>query len=308
MTIIHAPASFAVSVVIPTLNASRTIAAQLDALSRQVEAPDFEVVIADNGSSDATLSTASAFEDRISLRIVDASGTKGASYARNVGARNSTAPVLAFLDADDVAAPGWLGAMHEAATSYPGALLFGQLDYKELNSERVLAAYRYSAPAPCSVSSSRPAVRDIDPFSVTLPGGNFAIPADVWRSLDGMRVDFPYGAEDAELGFRAAENGFRTFAVPGAVVHCRLRGEARSIFSQQRAWARARARLAASEPRERLGSPGVKSSFAVVAKSVATGIPRAIATRSVGALANDMGISVGRLEGALAAKAQRYRR
>ena len=305
MTNIHTRPDFAVSVVIPTLDASRTIAAQLGALSEQSTAPAFEVVIADNGSSDDTLTVAATFMDRLNLRLVDASGTRGASYARNVGALNATAPVLAFLDADDVAAPGWLAAMHDVATSHPEAVLFGHLDYRELNDERLIRAYRYSVTDPRPRQGESSTIREIDPFIQTLPGGNFAVSAETWADLGGMRIDFPYGAEDAEFGFRASEQGIRTLAVPGAVVHCRLRGNARAIFAQQRSWARARARLAASEPRTGFGPPSVKSSLAVLIKSIFIGVPASVARLDIGPLANDLGISAGRLEGALFARASR---
>lgn len=289
-----------VSVVIPTLNAERTIAAQLEALAAQSSALNFEVVIADNGSIDATLSVAESFQDRLDIRVLDAAGTRGASYARNVGALNALAPILMFLDADDVASPGWVYNLYGAAESFPGTVLIGTLDYGVLNSEGILAAYGYLDRGSPMGDEPASEAHEVDPFSQTLPGGNFAIHKEDWVRLGGMREDYPYGAEDADLGFRASANGYRVLAVPGAVVHCRLRGEPWAIFTQQRAWARARARLAASEPRTGFGLPGVRSSMAILAKSSLRELPRAIRHRDTRALANNLGISVGRVEGALA--------
>ncbi|HEY2642401.1 MAG TPA: glycosyltransferase family A protein, partial [Galbitalea sp.] len=91
---------------------------QLEALAAQEFAGSWEVVVADNGSTDDTV--ARALEHAASLpdlRVVDASQHRGASHARNVGAGAAKAPFLIFLDADDAAQPGWLPAMAEAARS-----------------------------------------------------------------------------------------------------------------------------------------------------------------------------------------------
>ena len=46
---------------------------QLESLTRQRDAPPFEVVIADNGSADGTLGVAIRFAERLALKIVGAS-------------------------------------------------------------------------------------------------------------------------------------------------------------------------------------------------------------------------------------------
>jgi GT2 family glycosyltransferase len=45
------------------------------------------------------------------VRVVDNTGTRGASGTRNAGAAAATTPLLAFLDDDAVAAPGWLARL-----------------------------------------------------------------------------------------------------------------------------------------------------------------------------------------------------
>src|SRR5436190_10421104 len=107
-----------VSVVIPVRNAARLLADQLYALAAQDYDGHWEVVVADNGSSDGSAAVARRLARRLpSLRVVDASGRRGVGPARNAGAAAAGGDLLAFCDADNVADRGWLGEIVRAATS-----------------------------------------------------------------------------------------------------------------------------------------------------------------------------------------------
>ena len=86
----------ALSVILPCFNASATIGHQLDALTAQRWDKRWEVIVADNGSTDASRTVAESYKDRLDLRVVDASDRKGASHARNVGASAARVPRLRF--------------------------------------------------------------------------------------------------------------------------------------------------------------------------------------------------------------------
>ena len=97
----------AVSVVIPARNAARTLDAQLQALAAQRFPAEWEVLVSDNGSTDATRAVAVEWAGRIPLlRVIDASARPGASAARNLGAAAAHGELLLFCDADDVVADG----------------------------------------------------------------------------------------------------------------------------------------------------------------------------------------------------------
>lgn len=102
------------SVVVPALNAAASIAVQLEALAGQEWSRPWEVVVADNGSTDDTVAVARRFTDRIpGLRVVDASRKRGAAHARNVGVRAAAGAAVAFCDADDEVGAGWVAAVGE---------------------------------------------------------------------------------------------------------------------------------------------------------------------------------------------------
>jgi glycosyltransferase involved in cell wall biosynthesis len=102
-------------VVIAAFNAERTLGAQLDALSRQAVTFHWEVLVCDNGSTDATADLVRSWVGKgIDVVLVDASARRGPAAARNEGARRARAALLAFCDADDVVADDWVASMHAA--------------------------------------------------------------------------------------------------------------------------------------------------------------------------------------------------
>jgi glycosyltransferase involved in cell wall biosynthesis len=120
-----------VSVVIPARNARRTLGAQLEALRAQDYAGPWELVVADNGSTDGTADLASAWAHTLPLRVVDASLRRGASFARNRGWRSALGDLMAFCDADDVVSSGWLSRLTEAAEE--ADLVGGPYEFRRLN-------------------------------------------------------------------------------------------------------------------------------------------------------------------------------
>ncbi len=81
----------AVAIVVPTLNEADRIGAALDQLRRDF--PDCELVVTDGGSSDATAALAAGY-----ARVLHS--PPGRAIQMNVGAADTTAPVLWFVHAD----------------------------------------------------------------------------------------------------------------------------------------------------------------------------------------------------------------
>jgi len=93
-----------ISVVVPAYNCERTIGRALRSALEQRPAPD-EIVVVDDGSTDATAATAEACGPRV--RVIRQSNA-GAPAARNRGIAETTGHLIAFLDADDEWLPGRL--------------------------------------------------------------------------------------------------------------------------------------------------------------------------------------------------------
>ena len=93
-----------VSVVMPAYNAARTIAAALESVLAQTH-PNWEVIVVDDGSTDATGELARRFAARDARIKVVSQRNGGESAARNTGVGLASYDWLHFLDADDWIAP-----------------------------------------------------------------------------------------------------------------------------------------------------------------------------------------------------------
>jgi glycosyltransferase involved in cell wall biosynthesis len=96
-----------VSVVIPVRNGEHLLPGCLDALAEQDSPPPFEVVVVDNGSTDATARVAQRHP--IGARVVTET-ERGPYAARNTGIAHSTGEIVALTDCDCLPEPRWLPA------------------------------------------------------------------------------------------------------------------------------------------------------------------------------------------------------
>ena len=102
----------AVSVVVPTYHRPALLAGAVESLLRQhVDGRSFEIVIAvsDAGATE-DLAVARRLAEDPRVRMVVAQRL-GPAAARNAGIVSARAPLIAFMDDDCVARPGWLAAM-----------------------------------------------------------------------------------------------------------------------------------------------------------------------------------------------------
>lgn len=107
------------SIIIPSYNRAQMLKRAINSVLSQ-EFTDYELIVVDDGSTDATAEVISIYSDRIkSLRQEN----RGVSAARNTGIRHSSAPWILFLDSDDEFLPGKLYAHYEFIKIHPSILL-----------------------------------------------------------------------------------------------------------------------------------------------------------------------------------------
>jgi glycosyltransferase involved in cell wall biosynthesis len=99
-----------VSVIIPVFNGEKYIRCAIDSVLEQDYQP-IEIIVIDDGSSDATLDILRDLGNEISIYQQP---NKGSAAARNLGIRMAKGSYIAFLDADDYWFPGKIRAQMKA--------------------------------------------------------------------------------------------------------------------------------------------------------------------------------------------------
>ncbi len=160
---VHARAD-AVAVIIPAHDAEAYIAQSIGSVLEQGHLPSNdtpEIVVVDDGSTDATADLVRGLIDQFPhrIRLVRASA-RNAATARNIGALATDADRLMFLDADDVIAPGTIEALTAALRTAPDGLALGPW----FRLEPIDGQWRTAPP------SCRPRLPDDDPLAAWLTG------------------------------------------------------------------------------------------------------------------------------------------
>ena len=249
-----------VSVIIPVRDGAATLVEQLDALRSQDHDGPWELVLADNGSTDATVSM---FRDVVGraeragtapwtdARVVVAADRRGPAHARNAGAADARGDLWCFCDADDVVDRAWLGELVRVAADHH--LVAGRLDLDALNAPRT----RSWRPTPATASRTAAAF---------VPSGNMAIWAETFVALGGFTEDLRTN-EDVELSERARDEGAAFGFAPDAVVHYRLRSTLRGVAGQSYRNGRSVVQTAAgrgSVPPVRISAVGRRLGWSIV--------------------------------------------
>jgi glycosyltransferase involved in cell wall biosynthesis len=107
-----------VSVIIPAYNAEACLARCVGSALSQEPRPQ-EVIVINDGSTDATGEAARAFGDRV---VYLEQGNAGQGAARNAGLEVARGRFVAFLDADDYWLPGFLSTCLEFLSEHPEAV------------------------------------------------------------------------------------------------------------------------------------------------------------------------------------------
>ena len=210
------------SVVIPARNGASTLAVQLDALAAS-EPPgvSFEVVVADNGSTDDTAEVARAYADRLPIRVIDAGRSPGINVARNDGVAAALGQWILLCDADDEADRDWLRTMCSGFVEGHN-LLGGVIDYSRLNSPEV-QAWRGATKARVVAHLG------YLPFA---HGANLGFSRHVFDTIGGFDERFVGGGDDVDFCWRGQLAGFTLHEVPASVMHYRLRPTLGDLWRQ----------------------------------------------------------------------------
>ncbi len=212
-----------VSVVIAARNVADTIDEQLAALRDQNYPGPVEIIVADNGSTDATCARVRAWSDAFAqLRIVDASATPGAAYARNVGIAAAVNELVVTCDADDIVDSRWMGK------------LVGALADHDLVTGGVVPWDGGPLPeAPRPFTMSRAGFG----FLPILSTGCLGLRRSVWDALGRFDEQLPT-CEDVDFAWRAQLRGYTLALRSDAFIYYRVTDEPFASFRKAYAYGR----------------------------------------------------------------------
>lgn len=232
-----------VSVVIPAYNSARTLPACLQSVC-QLNYPDYEVILVDDGSTDATPELVRQFPQ---VRYVRLPANVGLSAARNTGIAAATGEIVAFTDADCRVDEDWLFYLVSTLETGGFAAVGGPNLFPPDDSP-VAAAVMAAPGGPRHVLLT-------DREAEHVPGCNMAFYKWVFERVGAFDPAFRRAGDDVDICWRLQKAGFRIGFSPGAVVWHYRRATLRAYLAQQFGYGRAESSLARKHP-DRFGFLG----------------------------------------------------
>jgi glycosyltransferase involved in cell wall biosynthesis len=133
-----------VSVVIPTYNCAAFLPIAIESVLAQTYR-DFEIIVVDDGSTDATSEVIAPYLDRVQFIMQE---NKGVAAARNTGIRASRGEFIAWLDADDTWLPDKLTLQLPRFADPEVLIAYSDLSVR-YSDGRVLSSYLAGRPLAC---------------------------------------------------------------------------------------------------------------------------------------------------------------
>ncbi|HEY9907455.1 MAG TPA: glycosyltransferase, partial [Thermosynechococcaceae cyanobacterium] len=219
-----------ISVAVCSHNGAGTIRDTLETL-QQLEYPDYEVIVVDDGSSNGVAEIAKEYD----VRLIIHAKNQGLSSARNTALEAATGDIVAYIDDDAYPDPHWL-------TYLAHAFLKG--DYAGVGGPNIpppgdglIADCIANAPGgPIHVLLS-------DREAEHIPGCNMAYWKSHLQAVGGFDPRFRAAGDDVDICWRLQEQGWKIGFSPAAVVWHHRRNSIMMYWRQQKGYGKAEALL-----------------------------------------------------------------
>lgn len=202
------------SIVVPVYNQAGLLRRALESIRRQ-ETSGYELIVVDDGSPDDSAAVAREYADRVLVNPQNV----GPARTRNRGIRESAGEVVAFLDSDCEAQPGWLSGL-QGALEEPGVdvVMGGVWIPPSTFLGDSISALGF--PAGGSLGFEKVWHVSPDGFTEHISSCNFAVRRRIFEQHGLFDESFPLaGGEDSELSYRYSRAGVRIRYCAEARVH-----------------------------------------------------------------------------------------
>jgi glycosyltransferase involved in cell wall biosynthesis len=211
------PMDPAMTVVVPTRGRAAYLEVTLDSLRRQRTRTAHELLVVDDGATDATPEVA----ERFGARLVRHGEQRSLNAARNSGIRAAAADLIAFVDDDVLVPPGWVDAVVEGAARHPDAEAFGG---------PIRARFEGRVPRGCGREDPPITTLDLGPSDVEAEmvwGANFAVRRSAVERIGDFdeTLDRGHGDEEEWLMRLRAAGGRIVYLAEAGLDHRRSAGD-----------------------------------------------------------------------------------
>jgi O-antigen biosynthesis protein len=217
------------SVVVCSYNGARTIRDTLDGLQR-LDYPDYEVIVVNDGSRDATADIVRAYD----VRLISTEN-RGLSAARNIGMRAATGEIVAYIDDDAYPDPHWLRYLAHAfmTTDHVG---IGGPNIAPPGDGPIAECVANAPGGPVHVLVS-------DTVAEHIPGCNMAFRRSALEAIGGCDPRYRAAGDDVDLCWRLMDCGWTIGFHAGAMDWHHRRNSLRMYWRQQKGYGKAEALL-----------------------------------------------------------------
>jgi O-antigen biosynthesis protein len=217
------------SVIVCSHNGEHTLPDCLEGLL-EVEYPDFEVIVVDDGSTDSTADIVREY----GFRLITTENL-GLSNARNIGMQAASAEIIGYLDDDARPDPHWLTYLAATFLSTEHAGVGGP-NITHPGDEPIAECVGKAPGNPTHVLLS-------DREAEHIPGCNMAFRKAYLEEIGAFDTRFRVAGDDVDVCWRLRQRGWSLGFSPAAVVWHHRRNSIRAYWKQQRGYGKAEALL-----------------------------------------------------------------
>lgn len=218
------------SVIVCSYNGGKTLDRCLASLN-EINYPDYEVILVDDGSTDDTKEIAARHPWVQNIRQEN----KGLSFARNVGAHASKGDVIVYTDSDCMADPDWLYYLI-------GTLLSG--NFAGVGGPNISPPAENWVQACVSAAPGGPShVLLTDVVAEHIPGCNMAFHRWAFNQVGGFEHEYRKAGDDVDFCWRLQQSGGVIAFSPAAIVWHYRRFTLKAFRKQQEGYGEAESML-----------------------------------------------------------------